>query len=159
MNRRFLRIQESRGPSQNEWLQCHFLGGKLSFLSKGSGGDKQAYSVFQIDKPHRHNQNPVGANGHSPLLLSTEMKTAISAIVKITNYLKKTMSEITIDETKLKELLKVAIIELMQEQKEEFSETLAETLEDILIKNAIKEGENTKAVSREQIFKILNQKI
>ncbi|MDE5112364.1 MAG: hypothetical protein O4753_14315, partial [Trichodesmium sp. St7_bin2_1] len=59
----------------------------------------------------------------------------------------------------LKELLKVAIIELMQEQKEEFSETLAETLEDILIKNAIKEGENTKAVSREQIFKILNQKI
>ncbi|MCL2934745.1 MAG: hypothetical protein O4803_03020 [Trichodesmium sp. St15_bin1_1] len=87
------------------------------------------------------------------------MKTAISAIVKITNYLKKTMSEITIDETKLKELLKVAIIELMQEQKEEFSETLAETLEDILIKNAIKEGENTKAVSREQIFKILNQKI
>ena len=93
------------------------------------------------------------------LLLSTEMKTPISAIVKITNYLKKTMSEITIDETKLKELLKVAIIELMQEQKEEFSETLAETLEDILIKNAIKEGENTKAVSREQIFKILNQKI
>jgi Fe2+ transport system protein B len=87
------------------------------------------------------------------------MKTAISAIVKITNYLKKTMSEITIDETKLKELLKVAIIELMQEQKEEFSETLAETLEDILIKNAIKEGENTKAVSREQIFKILTQKI
>ena len=69
------------------------------------------------------------------------------------------MSEITIDETKRKELLKVAIIELMQEQKEEFSETLAETLEDILIKNAIKEGENTKAVSREQIFKILNQKI
>ena len=69
------------------------------------------------------------------------------------------MSEITIDETKLKELLKVAIIELMQEQKQEFSETLAETLEDILIKNAIKEGENTKAVSREQIFKILNQKI
>ena len=69
------------------------------------------------------------------------------------------MSEITIDETKLKELLKVAIIELMQEQKEEYSETLAETLEDILIKNAIKEGENTKAVSREQIFKILNQKI
>ena len=60
MNRRFLRIQESQGPSQNEWLQCHFLGGKLSFLSKGSGGDKQAYSVFQIDKPHRHNQILVG---------------------------------------------------------------------------------------------------
>ncbi len=50
------------------------------------------------------------------------------------------MAEITIDETKLKELLKVAIIELLQEQKEEFSEILAETLEDILIKKAIQEG-------------------
>ncbi|WP_293139735.1 hypothetical protein [Okeania sp. SIO3I5] len=47
------------------------------------------------------------------------------------------MAEITIDETKLKELLKVAIIELLEEQKEEFSEILAETLEDILIKKAI----------------------
>ena len=35
-------------------------------------------SAFQIDKPHRHNQNPVGANGHSPLLWSTDMKTAVS---------------------------------------------------------------------------------
>ncbi|NEP82375.1 MAG: hypothetical protein F6K39_32045 [Okeania sp. SIO3B3] len=56
------------------------------------------------------------------------------------------MAEITIDEAKLKELLKVAIIELLQEQKEEISEFLAETLEDILIKNAIQEGENTEIV-------------
>ena len=69
------------------------------------------------------------------------------------------MAEITIDETKLKELLKVAIIELLQEQKEEFSEILAETLEDILIKNAIQEGENSEPVSREQIFNILNKKL
>ncbi|NES65678.1 MAG: hypothetical protein F6K24_10640 [Okeania sp. SIO2D1] len=34
------------------------------------------YSVFQIDEPHHHNQNPTGANGHSPLW-STEMKTAV----------------------------------------------------------------------------------
>ncbi|NES65565.1 MAG: hypothetical protein F6K24_10045 [Okeania sp. SIO2D1] len=69
------------------------------------------------------------------------------------------MAEITIDETKLKELLKVAIIELLQEQKEEFSEFLAESLEDILIKNAIQEGENTETVSREQIFKVLKRKL
>ncbi|MGK7920251.1 MAG: hypothetical protein AB4080_09640 [Trichodesmium sp.] len=62
------------------------------------------------------------------------------------------MSEITIDDTKIKDLLKVAIIELIQEQKEEFSEILAENLEDILIKNAIQEGENTEPVSRERIF-------
>ncbi len=69
------------------------------------------------------------------------------------------MAEITIDETQLKELLKVAIIELLQEQKEEFSEILAETLEDILIKKAIQEGENSETVSQEQIFKILNKKL
>ena len=62
------------------------------------------------------------------------------------------MAEITIDETQLKELLKVAIIELLQEQKEE-------TLENILIKNAIQEGENSEPISREEIFKILNKKL
>lgn len=53
------------------------------------------------------------------------------------------MAEITLDETKLKELLKTAIIELLEEQKEEFSELLTEALEDIGMKNAIKEGEKT----------------
>ena len=41
------------------------------------------------------------------------------------------MSEITLDETKLKELLKAAIFELLKEQKEVFSEILIEALEDI----------------------------
>ena len=35
MNRGFVRSQESRGANQNEWFQYHFLGRKLSFLSKG----------------------------------------------------------------------------------------------------------------------------
>ena len=65
------------------------------------------------------------------------------------------MSEITLDETKLKELLKGAIFELLKEQKEVFSEILTEALEDIGMENAIKEGENTETVSRERIFKIL----
>ena len=68
---------------------------------------------------------------------------------------KKAMSEISLDETKLKELLKAAIFELLKEQKEVFSEILTEALEDIGMENAIKEGENTETVSREQIFKIL----
>ena len=65
------------------------------------------------------------------------------------------MSEITLDETKLKELLKAAIFELLTEQKEVFSEILTEALEDIGMETAIKEGENTETVSREQIFNIL----
>ena len=35
------------------------------------------YIAFQVDKPHSHNQDPVGVNGHSPLLWSAEMKTAV----------------------------------------------------------------------------------
>ncbi|MBO1351777.1 MAG: hypothetical protein EBE86_032400 [Hormoscilla sp. GUM202] len=62
-----------------------------------------------------------------------------------------------IGETQLKELLKAAILELLQEQKEEFSEVLTEALEDIWMKNAIQEGENTEIVSREQIFQILKR--
>ncbi|KOR35724.1 MULTISPECIES: hypothetical protein [Planktothricoides] len=68
------------------------------------------------------------------------------------------MTEITLDETKLKELLKAAIVELLQEQQEEFSEILAEALEDIAMKNAIKEGENSETVSRDAIFKRLHNK-
>jgi dsDNA-binding SOS-regulon protein len=68
------------------------------------------------------------------------------------------MTEITLDETKLKELLKAAIVELLQEQQEEFSQILAEALEDIAMKNAIKEGENTETVSRDDILKILQKK-
>ncbi len=69
------------------------------------------------------------------------------------------MAEITLDETKLKQLLKTAIVELITEQREEFSELLAEALEDIGMKNAIKEGEYTETVSREQIFKIIKEKL
>lgn len=67
------------------------------------------------------------------------------------------MTEITLDETKLKELLKAAILELLQEQKEEFSELLAELIEDLGMKNAIQEGEDTETVSREEIFKLLKR--
>jgi hypothetical protein len=65
------------------------------------------------------------------------------------------MNEITLNEAKLKELLKLAIFELMQENKEILTEFLVEALEDIGMENAIKEGENTEKVSRDQIFKIL----
>ena len=68
------------------------------------------------------------------------------------------MTEITLDETKLKELLTTAIFELVQEEKELFSELFAEVIQDIGMENAIKEGENTEVVSREEIFKILQRK-
>jgi hypothetical protein len=68
------------------------------------------------------------------------------------------MTEINLDEIKLKELLKAAIVEVLQEQKEVFSDLLAEIIEDIALEKAIKEGEKTEVVSREAIFKILETK-
>ncbi|TAO03794.1 MAG: hypothetical protein EYR95_04735 [Phormidium sp. SL48-SHIP] len=65
------------------------------------------------------------------------------------------MTEVTLDETKLKELLKTAIFELLQEEKDIFSELLSDVLEEIGMINAIKEGENTEIVSQEEIFEIL----
>ncbi|GET40423.1 hypothetical protein [Microseira wollei] len=68
------------------------------------------------------------------------------------------MAEITIDESKLKELLKTAIVELLQERKEVVYDLLAEIIEDIALEKAIEEGENTDTVSREAIFNILGRK-
>ena len=65
------------------------------------------------------------------------------------------MSEISFNQTQLKEILKAAIVEVLQENREEFSELLAEVLEDIGLQQAIAEGETTELVSREAIFKIL----
>lgn len=67
------------------------------------------------------------------------------------------MSETTLNTDQLKELLKTAIVEILQEQKEVFTDIIVEAMEDIALVKAIEEGENTETVSREAIFKILSQ--
>lgn len=68
------------------------------------------------------------------------------------------MTEINIKEDKIKQLFKTALLEVIQEQKEAFLDLLTEIIEDIAVYKAIKEGEDTKPVSREAIFKILGNK-
>ncbi len=68
------------------------------------------------------------------------------------------MTELNLDEDKIKQLFKTAIVEVLQEQKEVFSDLLTEIIEDIALEKAIKEGESTEIVSREAIFKILGTK-
>ena len=55
----------------------------------------------------------------------------------------------------LKEIFKQAFAELLQERKNLLYDVFTEVLEDIALANAIKEGEETEIVSREQVFKIL----
>jgi hypothetical protein len=67
------------------------------------------------------------------------------------------MSEDTLNSSQLKELIKAAIVEILQEQREVFTDLITEAMEDIALAKAIEEGENTELVSREAIFKILGQ--
>jgi hypothetical protein len=62
------------------------------------------------------------------------------------------MSETTLNTNQLKELLKTAIVEILQEQKEVFTDIIVEAMEDIALVKAIEEGKKTKTVSRKNIF-------
>jgi hypothetical protein len=68
------------------------------------------------------------------------------------------MSEITLNPEQLKDILKNAIIELIRDNREEVSEFLAEIIEDVAMEKAIAEGGTTELVSRESIFRLLEQK-
>jgi hypothetical protein len=65
------------------------------------------------------------------------------------------MEQAVIDESRLKEIMKKALIEVFEERKNLFYELVAEVLEDIALVNAIKEGEDEESVSRDEVFSIL----
>ena len=54
-----------------------------------------------------------------------------------------------------KELLREAIGEAIEKKKEMFYELIKEAMENVSLINAIREGEKTKSVKRDDIFKIL----
>ena len=63
--------------------------------------------------------------------------------------------ELTISETKAKELLKEVIIELAQERRGLFFEIILEAFEEIGLASAIREGRQNEFVSEESIVAIL----
>jgi len=66
--------------------------------------------------------------------------------------------ETYIDEKRLKKILKDALIEVLEERREIFSEIIIEAMEDIGLIHAIREGESTKPVSKEEILKIMEKR-
>jgi hypothetical protein len=68
------------------------------------------------------------------------------------------MEQAIIDESRLKEVMKKALIEVFEERKNFFYELVAEVLEDTALVNAIKEGENEESVTREEVFSLLEGK-
>ena len=67
-------------------------------------------------------------------------------------------NSINLDETKIKALFKEALVEVIEENQDKLSSILLEALEDIGLSSAIEEGEQSKTVSRDEIFKVLNKK-
>ncbi|CAN5241139.1 hypothetical protein BH20GEM2_BH20GEM2_03460 [soil metagenome] len=59
------------------------------------------------------------------------------------------------DETQLKDALKAALVEVLEERGDLLRDVLAEVLEDLALVQAIQEGEPSEEVSRNEIFDIL----
>jgi hypothetical protein len=65
------------------------------------------------------------------------------------------MSTPTIDEEKLKALMKSALVEALEEHRDLVREIVEEALEDIALARAIERGLGSQSVSRDEIFTIL----
>lgn len=63
---------------------------------------------------------------------------------------------VTIDEGQMKDLLNAALIELFEEQPNTFADIILETLEDVGLARAIREGRRNDFVDEDQIMAILD---
>ncbi len=63
---------------------------------------------------------------------------------------------LTIDEQNMKRLLKEALLELFEERQELFYQLVSEVIEDAGLLQAIKEGEDSEYVSRDEVFAVLD---
>lgn len=59
-------------------------------------------------------------------------------------------------ETQLKDALKAALVEVLEERADLIRDVLAEVMEDIALVRAIQEGEQSEPVSREDVFRLLD---
>jgi hypothetical protein len=62
----------------------------------------------------------------------------------------------SLSETQLKDALKLALIEVLEERSDLLRDVLAEVMEDVALMRAIQEGEATELVSRDEVFRALN---
>ena len=61
----------------------------------------------------------------------------------------------SIDEAQLKDALKLALIEVLEERSDLLRDVLAEVMEDVALVRAIQEGEASDPVSRDDVFRAL----
>ncbi|MBI2477596.1 MAG: hypothetical protein HYV60_02785 [Planctomycetia bacterium] len=68
------------------------------------------------------------------------------------------MAQANVNEQAFKRTLKEALAETLQEQRELLHEVFTEVLEDFALGEAIREGQGTKPATREEIFRLLEDK-
>ena len=65
------------------------------------------------------------------------------------------MAVATIDEGKLKDLIKTALVEVLETRRDLMQEIVEEAMEDFAFSRAIEEGMKTEKTSRDEVFAIL----
>ena len=65
------------------------------------------------------------------------------------------MAEISLDEGRIKELFKEAVLEVLQERRDLIYDVMSEVIEDFALAKAIQEGESSESVTREEVFRTL----
>jgi len=59
------------------------------------------------------------------------------------------------DEGRLKQVFKEALVEMLEEKQNIFHEMIVDAMEDIALSRAIQEGQNTGTATKEEIFHVL----
>ncbi len=67
------------------------------------------------------------------------------------------MRHASLSETQVKELLKQAFVELLEERRDLLYDLFAEVIEDLALARAIEQGESTESVSKEEVLEILER--
>lgn len=67
------------------------------------------------------------------------------------------MPETAVSDDALKQVLKDAVVEALQEHRDLFHEIFSEVLEDFALVAAIREGQKTKKIDRSEVFEVLHK--
>jgi phosphopantetheine adenylyltransferase len=77
--------------------------------------------------------------------------------MNVTDIFGRSVMQTLIDDEKIKDLFKKAIIEAMEERKDLVYELLQDVMEDILMVKAIQEGEDSEVVERDEILELASK--
>ena len=65
------------------------------------------------------------------------------------------MTTFSLEDKRIKDLIKQALLELFQERRDLFHDLFEELLEDVGLANAMREGEDSEIVSEKEVMKAL----